>query len=262
MSTIGLPCACALASIALFGSAVAAAPAPTEALNQLIVNPSQVMGTCSYHVSTTPHTLTLFKVDQPSLPAGELDAFLMRIPPQERRWYIGNIAYLVIDSAPAPGPKPRAVWGAYGTSMGAVGPNGQKLMGGVVWDQYTKAAYAVLGQSNGGLSIHIFKINLRSGVAPLPLKLEARSRVFGLLGVQPLAETACMTGFTDVKTVQVSATEGILRLHFLRDHFDDGTASPKVPAVTEPVDIFFDLTTQRWSSSRDLGFGKFHVDGL
>lgn len=125
-----------------------------------------------------------------------------------------------------------------------------------------EAAYAVSGQSNGGLSIHVFKINLGSDLAPLPLKLEATSRVPGLLDVRPLAETACMTGFTDVKAVQVTATEGVLQLHFLRDYLDDGTASSRIPAMTEPVDIFFDSTTRRWSSSRDLGFGKFRVDRL
>ncbi len=253
-------CAYVLVSITMFGPATTAAPAPKAAPDHLIVNPSQVMGTCSYRAGTKPHTLTLFEVDQPSLPADDLDAFLMRMPPQERKWYIGNIAYLVIDSAP--GPKPRVVWGAYGTSLGPVGPSGQKLMGGVVWDQYTKTAYAVLGQSNGGLSIHVFKINLGSDLAPLPLKLEATSRISGLLDVGPLAETACQTGFTDVKAVQVSATEGVLQLHFLRDHLDDGTASSREPAVTEPVDIFFDLTAHRWSSSRDRGFGRFRVDRL
>ncbi len=266
-------CAFLLAPLALptvLGSSVAAAPVDKycQVKNKeknispapLIANPSHVIGTCSYQAGSTPHTLTLLRADLPLLSLEEDRALLRGVPPQEFDRYRGNIAYLVIDTAQSAVPHPKVVWGTYGVDGNRVRPSPENLMGDVVWDARTHAAYAVLGKTDGGhsVSIYVYKIDLASDLAPLPLKLEAASRLSALSDARPLVETTCATGLTEVKSVQASATAEGLRLHFLRDYPDENRAEE----YKAPLDVFLNLTTYKWSGTYDRNFGVGRIDKL
>lgn len=216
-------------------------------LDQMIANPSQVMGTCSYQVKGTPHTLTMIRAQLPSLSTEEYNALIKGAPQKDFDKYGGNFAYLVIDTTQSSVPRSKVVWGKYVKDSTLNPQSSQKLMGDFVWSAKTNTAYVILGQTDRGhsVSIYVYQVNLANDLAPLPLKLGKTYNLSSFRDVQPLVETECGTGLTEVKSVHASATPDGLQLHFLRDYLYENSAEE----FKAPIDVSLNLTTHEWSST-------------
>jgi len=243
----------AFALFILFSPAVRAGPTPSP-----IINPSQTMGICSFRAGTTLHTLTLLKVALPGTSLADHIKFFNSLPPGQAGRYTTNIAYIVVDTVQGPSPRPRVVWGAYGTGTGPrPGAIQQKLIGAVVWDATTKEPYVVLAQSRElATSIRVYQVGLTQDFAPLPLKLEYTSRLSKFEDVAPLSSVSVGTNPTDLEALQATAMPGGLSLRFQRER---GTDSPvwNTAPYNSPVNIFFALAGNKWSSpDAKVGYGR------